>query len=505
MNKANSQTRLSVAEMPKNVEGEYALLGAMMMDNQWIARAVERLTPDDFFEPFHGRVFKAMSKMHENGRMVTPITLKPIVEMDPALEGLGGLGYIVRATSDNGALLMASDMIDQIQILASRRKSMIAMADGIDALADTAEDIEDTLEIVDGIEDQIRLATAREHREKVRRLSDATESVRNRARQAESGVMIGAKCRTIPQIDEMLGPIERATLNIIGGRPGQAKTSSAVSMALGYAANGFATEFFHLEMKDEQLDLRVISDISEMIGQPITFEAIKKGRLGSDDFRVLERIEEMQDMLPIEFTALKTRTDIRKIESLIVRAKRKWERRKKKLWCVFIDYMQLIGATSNGKQLDDDLKRISTVCAALNEMKQKHDIAIFALAQLSRDVDRRPDKRPLMADLKGSGDLEQDADSITFCFRPEYYLEGAEPTKKDSTEWEEWNAEYQASRDKLDLICRKNRHGAPSTVTTRFIKEHYAVRSRTRRTELDEPILQRDMFDGAEMEMVENF
>lgn len=484
--------------LPRNVEAEAGMLGALMIDNRHIPAVAERLKPEDFFEPLHGRIFRAICRFHEKGKIATPVSLRPILENDPALHELGGMSYLAMLTGNMAALIGVTDFAEQIQALSSRRQAIIAYAEGVERLCDTSGDVEDTLEIVDGVEDMTRIATARDHREITRTVHRATDSVRERAKMIDDGVLIGARCKTIPQLDDVIGLVERGTLNVLGGRPGQGKTSLAVSAALGYAANGFATEFFHLEMKGDTLDLRIVSDLSEMIGHPIRHEDIKKGRIGSDEHRTLARIDEIQDLLPIEFTEMKAGTDIRRIEAMIVRAKRKWERRHKKLWCVWIDYIQLVGAMSNGVPIEDDTKRVSAVCTYINQMKQKHDIAIFALAQLGRDVDKRPDKRPLMSDLKQSGKMEEDADSIFFAYRPEYYLEKDEPAKKEGADYDEWHAEYQASRDKMEIIGGKNRHGAPASRTAKFLKDYYAVRSPLRNYATDAALLQRDLFAETE-------
>lgn len=484
-------------DLPYNLEAEAVVIGGMLFNNDIIPTIMQKLTGADFHAPVNERLFNIIAKFHDKGTHVSPVTIGPVVKNDPLVKQAGGARYLMEITTNvAGASIGIHDIVDQVLHLSARRRVITAYAEAVERISSSPGDEEDDLlSSVDAVSETIADLTAEKDRVKVRTVGGAAEAVRARYHRIQSGeTPAGAACLTIPTLKNVIGLVEASTLNIIGGRPGQGKTTAAVSAALGYAANGFPVEFIHLEMSDEQFDLRVVSDISEMIGMPILHSALKAGKLGSAEMKILDRIGEVEAMLPISFTKAQAYTDIKRLDAIVARAKRKWERRGKKLWGVFVDYLQIIGASQHGKAIENDFERVTAVCKHLNFMKERYDVAVFATCQLSRDVDRRTDKRPTMADLKQSGQLEQDADSILFTYRPEYYLQQAEPAVKEGQEYEEWRADFEAVRDMIELIGAKNRHGAPANQQVKFHKDYYAVRSKDRIIPGMDPLLQEDLF-----------
>ncbi|QTH19645.1 hypothetical protein HRJ34_14810 [Rhizorhabdus wittichii] len=464
-----------------NEEAEYFLLGGMMLDNRLVPAVAEILREDQFYYGIHRKIFRAILKLTERGQAANAVTLRPFFEFDPEVAELlpnQPIGPYLAQSGGQGAVLIG--ILDMARMLAD----LAALRDVDDALGrhrtllPTA--IEDSVEeIVDRIEADLWSAVSARPAVAANSATSMIRKVIERnQRIVTAGTVDGYSCKLVKDVDRLIGEVEPGTYNIIGGRPGQGKTTLARSMALGYAMNGIPVEFFHAEMTEEQQAIYVAADLCHALGNPVAHEAIRKGNLTSVQLQALERAEAVAASLPVNYTAT-GRCDIRRIESMVARAKARWAAKGKKLGPVFVDYVQLLGASRNGREITEDTPRVAAVSKGLLDIAQKHGVPVFALSQLSRGAEDRKDFRPEVRDLKQAGDLEQDADSIILVFREETYLIKEQP-KQGSQDYQRkydaWETDFRAVRGVQELICGKNRHGKTSSRPVKFFGANAAVR-----------------------------
>lgn len=453
-------------EPVRNVEAEAVLIGAMMMDNRWIDRAADKLEPDDFFEALHGRIFTALIKEAASGRTVTAVTIKPYFDDDPAFKDLGGVGYLLTLTSDTAALLGAAAAIEQIATMSKRRK----LIDGLTAAAALAASMEASNEEVVSAADAA-LSTMSDHGDGVVQVSAAKAFDEMLAGYDEptNGVTSGGQ---IDSLDEVLGPIKPHHLDIMAGRPGMGKTSAALSYALGAAAAGHGVLFVSLEMNRRELMQRATSDVIFDGRSGIPYEAIRDGKFTSDNAkrRVYEAARVFRDM-PLHLVDASSLT-IGRLNMIVRRYKRRMEAAGQKLELVMVDYLQLLRPDF---RTDNMNLAVSEVSRGLKAIAKQYDVGVLALAQLNRSVESRPDKRPMLSDLRDSGQIEQDADAVVFLYRDEYYLRQGKPAETDA-KFIDWQAAMDKCAGQIDFIVAKRRNGPGGSATGRFFGAYQAVR-----------------------------
>lgn len=459
-----------------NIDAEAALLGAMLIDNAIINDTADRLRPDDFADPLHGRIYSAILRFVGKGVKPNAISLKPLFKMD---EEAGHGEYLDRLVESPMAVIGAADFVAQILDLSDRRVTRAALDTAREQLEGDFE--RPLAEIASRVESAAFAASSRQATRQVRSLSDMIALTEERIeRIQDQGESIGMTNRFVPDMDVVLGPLETG-YHILAGRAGMGKTSVAHSAALGYSAEGNPGIYLSAEMTPEQLAMRAAVDLAFAMGYRIKHDDVKRGRVTPQERVLLRKVGQQADMLPIDYVDVRN-SNIRRVWTEIARRKAIWAAEGRVLKYAVIDYLGLFSADIDGKNIDDDRKRMNFISAFVLAMSHALDVAIIALAQVSRGVESRVNKRPMLQDLKETGNLEQDADSVTFVYREEYYLEQSEPPrdqrdKAGVNEWEEWDIAMRAARNKLDLIGAKNRHGRNVTRTCNFFGAYYAVRA----------------------------
>jgi replicative DNA helicase len=454
---------------PNNPFAEAALLGGILIDNRVIDDISGVVTDEDFYDPFHAQVFKACMRLHERGKIANPISLRPIFE-----HVKGGPDYLIGLTDSSAALIGCRDFAEQVAELSARRRMLEIMREGTDRLF--GDGAENPGAIAAALETDIWAATARSTRSVGVSSAGTVDMVKQHLDELASGKKaIGATCKTIEEINTLIGPAVPGRYNIIAGRPGMGKSTLMQSAAMGYAMNGHAVEYYLAEMSGLDQSLRYTSDLSLWLNSGLRYVDLVKGRLTPQGHRALDKIREVAASLPLNFDPV-GRCDIRAIRGSVARAVHKWKARGKKLEVVIIDYLQILNASEGGKTISDDKKRIDTISSVCLDIAKEFDVCVYGLSQLGREVDDRKDRRPQLRDLKGSGNLEQDADSVSFVYREEYYLR-KERVSEGAKEYEEYRQNLLAAQGKVDLLTRKNRHGPEDEATCRFIGDFFAIRS----------------------------
>lgn len=447
-----------------NVEEEAALLGALLRERALIDPIADKLRPEHFAEPLHGRIFDAIVKLHSEGKTVSPITLKSLFADDPAMLELGGPSYLVTIMGTSGAeVIGARDFADQIRELAQKRKLADELRDIIAqchrgdstsrALADAVE------QALSGTVDSHEAATQLSAAECVRRVLDGFGK-------REVGVSSG-----IEPIDAGLGAILPKQLVILAGRPSMGKSAVASSYALGAASRGHGVLFVSLEMSAEELGERIAADLCFDSSCQVPYSSITDRRVTDEQGRQMARALDRLEQLPLTIIDTASCT-VAKLNALVRRHARRLAAKGRKLDLVVIDYLQLMRPDRNTENRTQEITQVSI---GLKAVAKEHGVGVLALAQLSRAVEQRQDKRPIMADLRESGQIEQDADAIMFVYRPEYYLQQAEPAETDKRP--RWEQLMEEARGKIEFIVAKRRRGRTGTSHGRFYGAFQAVRA----------------------------
>lgn len=447
-----------------NVESEAAILGALMIENKLIDRVADKLQADDFSEPLFGRIYAAIVREAALGRTANPVTLKPYLADDPALQEMGGVGYLAQLTGSSGAVLMLETCVQQVMEMAKRRR----LIEGLNHAAALAGGLEVANEEVIAAADAA-LASMGDNDDGVVQLS--ASKAFDEMLTAYDGSAPGVTCGRISIIDEKLGPIRRHHLVIAGGRPGMGKTTFAISYSLGAAAKGHGVLFVSLEMSRTELMQRATADVLYDGAAGVPYAAIRDGvfRNDEDRRRVYRAAREFRD-LPLNIVDAGALT-IGRLNMIVRRHKRRMNAAGQALELVVVDYLQLLRPDHRCSPYE----AVSEVSRGLKALAKTYDVGVLALAQLSREVEKREDKRPQLSDLRDSGQIEQDADAVIFLFREEYYLRKGMPDPS-STAYAGVQAALERVEGLLDLIVAKRRNGVEGVAKARFAGRFQAVR-----------------------------
>jgi replicative DNA helicase len=464
---------------PANIEAEQALLGAILVNNAAFHRVAEFLRPEHFAEGVHGRIFAAIAKLIERGQIANPVTLKNLFDQDGALQEIGGAQYLARLAAAVVTIINAEDYGRTIHDLHLRRQLIVIGEDVVNEAF--AYDLErGAPQQIEAAEHRLfELATTGESQGGFRPFTDALTEAIGMAETAfkRSGRTTGISTGYI-DLDKLLGGLHPSDLVVIAGRPSMGKTAIATNIGFN-AARAFRGErrgdgsvvaedgarigFFSLEMSSEQLATRILSEESGVASNDI-----RKGEVSHED--LYRFIEASQRLAAVPFFI--DDTPALGIAGLRTRARRL--KRIHGLDLIIIDYLQLIRGSGDGRP-DHRVQEISEITRGLKTLAKELAVPVVALSQLSRAVEAREDKRPMLSDLRESGSIEQDADVVIFVYREEYYLSRGEPARRPDEMEEKYNDRYERWHKRLaevtgtaELIVAKQRHGPIGTVTLRF-------------------------------------
>ena len=444
-----------------NLEAEALVIGALMQENRLIDTAADRLAVEDFADPLHARLFDAILHEYAKGKRVTPVTLKGFFENDGDLQAHGGFAYLARLTGNATALLSPVENANLLAEIAERRR----MQDGLTAAAlDCADLTISPAEIVSRADEAISA-----------RANDAIHQPTGSECVGEllasyADKQHGVLCQKIPAVDDLLGALRPKQLVIGAGRPGMGKTAFALSYALGAAEAGHGVLFVSLEMSSTELGARMVSDVC-FDRAKVPYHLIRDGKVSAQELGQLHQARDRMEAMPMHVIDAGNLT-VGRLNMLIRKHARRMEAIGHKLDLVIVDYLQLL--SPDGKHRSN-YEAVSEVSRALKAMAKDHGIAMLALAQLSRSVEQRPDRRPQLSDLRDSGQIEQDADAVMFLLRPEYYLRQAEP-EPGTAKRLEWQQMLDAVEGKIEFIVAKKRNGVTGSAFGDFHGAYQAVR-----------------------------
>lgn len=457
--------------LPANLEAEQSLLGCLMFDNAVFERLPDRLRGAHFYEPFHQRLFDAISEFIAAGRLAEPTVLVDAFRDDPAFADFGGLRYLADLVDRAPPSANAREYARTVYDLAVRRDLIRIGGDMVAEAPDPSMTGAMHVEKAEGA--LFALAEAGEQAKGIKSFREALTGAVAMIEAAfrRDGALAGLATH-LTDLDSKLGGLHPSDLLILAGRPSQGKTALANNIGFRVAdayravadvdepcglrtVEGGVVLFYSLEMSAEQLAIRIIADVSGVSG-----DAMRKGEITADDFRKVKAVEARLAKIPLYIDD----TGGLNIARLAARARR--HKRRHGLDLVIVDYLQLV-TTNNGGGRGNRVQEVSEITGALKALAKDLACPVLALSQLSRKVEDREDKRPQLSDLRESGSIEQDADCVMFVFREAYYLERAEP-KEGSSEHLAWVEEMERLRNQAEVIVGKQRHGPIGTVRLSF-------------------------------------
>lgn len=457
-------------KLPKNLEAEQTLLGALIANNNAYERISEFLRPYHFADPVHAKIFEVISKLIQRGHVAEVINLKNYLEQEKALDEVGGYKYIVKLANSASPMTNIDYYAKFIYDKYLRRE---LISTGYDIVSDAAKESvdSDATDLIEAAEKKLYdLSNQDNSRAGFVDFGEAlTISLENIDRAYQKDSKIAGVPTGLDALDKRTGGLNNSDLIIIAARPAMGKTALATNMAYNVADHmrhskeidpkNRGVAFFSLEMSSDQLASRILSTATETSGHKM-----RSGDLDKSEFtRIVAAVKDLENIpLYIDDTPGLTINGIR------TRARRL--KRNKGLGLIIIDYIQLILGDSKSSQ-SNRVQEISEISRGLKILAKELNVPVIALSQLNRGVEQREDKRPVMSDLRESGSIEQDADIVMFIYREHYYLQNEEPKQKASESpqrlqerMEEWESKRRKTANEADVIIGKQRHGPTGTV-----------------------------------------
>lgn len=426
---------------PQNIEAEQAVLGAILLDNQALYKALEIIGPDEFYRPAHRRIFEAMIELSEQNQVIDLVTLTDHLQHVGALEGIGGSAYLTdlaQAVATSASVTHHAKLIRETGI----NRTLIGVA--TEVVTRGYEGTERVDELLDYAERSIFGIAESRLKRALSSMNDVVKSTVDHINKLyEQKERITGIPTGFADIDEMTAGLQRSDLIIIAGRPSTGKTSLALGMALHAALhrpNPYKVAIFSLEMSKEQLCMRLLSAAGDL-----DMHRIRNGQLSQENWTNLVRAAGAltESKIYIDDTSGSTALDLR--------AKVRRQKAETGLDLVLVDYLQLMSGRTD---LDNRQQEISEISRSLKSLAKELNIPVVALSQLSRAVESRESKRPVLADLRESGAIEQDADLVMMIYREDMYsTEPKDPTRGYET----------------DISIAKHRNGPTGLVKLMFL------------------------------------
>ncbi|WP_294390383.1 DnaB-like helicase C-terminal domain-containing protein [uncultured Sphingomonas sp.] len=448
-----------------NPEAELLLLAGMLHDPRKIDQAADAVRAVDFADQAFGRVFQLVVDRAAAGQLLNTITIEPFLRDDQDYIQHGTLGRLREAALSPEAQGKLGSYAAQIADMASRRR----FTTGLRMVIQTAEDLDVASDylLADADEAIAELADRGAGNEQDHAAHFARKAV-DTFGQPQDGVLSGI----IGSLDDRLGPLKPGSYNVLAGRPGMGKTVTATSYAWGAAARGHSTLFISLEMTADELSRRLLADMCHTPQRWVPYERIQAGTAIGSDLALVQAACARLDRLPLEI-AEPSRLTVAQLRRRVRRHKRREAAAGRQLELVIVDYLTLIAPSRQGMSLYEHATEVSR---SLKEMAKEERIALLVVAQLSREVEKRNDRRPIPSDLRDSGQIEQDADAILFVYREAYYIAQEEPREKNGAEYIEWQNDMEALRDRIDFLVPKRRFGQTGVGRGYFFGASQAVR-----------------------------
>ena len=432
---------------PQNIEAEQAVLGAMLIDKEAIAKATELLSADDFYREAHRVIFSAMLELYNKNEAVDMVTVTEILKRDNKLEDIGGIAYI---TSLANVVLTAANVKYHAEIVAEKSvlRQLVRVSTEIAAMGYEANDDVGTL--LDTAESRILEISNRKKKADFTAINDILmDSVQSIESLLQNKGGLTGLPAGFADLDKLTSGLHPSDFIILAARPSMGKTALALNIVQNVALRAHkviggeprSVAFFSLEMSKEQLVNRMLCAEAGIDSQ-----RLRVGEMHDEDWTHLwDACDTMsRAKIYIDDTAGITAMDMRS------RARRL--KAEHGLDLIVVDYLQLMQGSGTRNNSGDRQQEVSEISRSLKALARELDVPVLALSQLSRSVESRQVKRPMLSDLRESGSLEQDADIVAFLYREDYYNPDTE-------------------NKHTELIIAKHRNGPVDTVNLFFQKQ----------------------------------
>lgn len=424
---------------PHNHEAEQSVIGAIFLEPQALITAAEVLVPDDFYRTAHQRIFHTMIRLSDQGKAIDVVTVTEELSAKKELEDVGGIAYLSELAN---AVPTAANIIYYARIVEEKAllRRLIRVATSIVEDGFTRED--EVAAVLSEAEKKMMDVSSRKNAGDFQNIKDVLVQTYDNIEQLHSrkgditGVPTGFR-----DLDRITAGFQRNDLIIVAARPSVGKTAFALNVAQNVATKTDENvAIFSLEMGAEQLVMRMLCAEGNIDAQ-----VLRTGALTNEDWKKLTMA---MGSLSNAGIFIDDTPGIRVTE---IRAKCRRLKQEYGLGMILIDYLQLI--QGSGGKGENRQQEVSEISRSLKALARELQVPVIALSQLSRGVEQRQDKRPMMSDLRESGSIEQDADIVSFLYREDYYDKETE------------------NQNMIEIIIAKQRNGPTGTVTLAFVKE----------------------------------
>ena len=426
---------------PQNMEAEQAVLGAIFLEPSSLTLASEMLIPEDFYRGAHQRIFSAMLKLNDKGEAIDLVTVTEELAATKLLEDVGGISYLSELA---GSVPTAANIEYYAKIVEEKSllRRLIRTATSIAQDSYTREDEVDALlgeaeKSILEVSQRKSAGSFHQIKDVLVRTYDNIEVMHNRVGDI-TGIATG-----FAELDKMTAGFQRNDLIIVGARPSVGKTAFALNIAQNVATKtDEKVAIFSLEMGAEQLVMRMLCAEGNIDAQ-----RLRTGSLTDEDWGKLTMAMGSLSNAGIFID------DSPGVRVQDIRAKcRRLKQEQGGLGMILIDYLQLV--LGSGRSGENRQQEVSEISRSLKALARELQVPVIALSQLSRGVEQRQDKRPMMSDIRESGSIEQDADIVAFLYRDDYYDKESE------------------NKNIIEIIIAKQRNGPTCTVSLAFVKEY---------------------------------
>lgn len=432
---------------PQAIELEEAVLGAMMIDKKGVDDVIDLLSAEAFYKEEHQYIFEAINQLFNQSQPIDLLTVSEQLKKNGKLEAAGGDYYLIELTqkiSSSAHIEFHSRIILQKYI----KRSLIRISSEI--IEESYDESTDVFDSLDKAESKLYDVNQGNIKRSSETASELVNQAKKRIEEIGSKEGLSGISTGFIKLDALTSGWQPSDLIIIAARPGMGKTAFVLSMARNIAIDAnAAVALFSLEMSSVQLITRMISSETGL-----TSETLRTGKLAPHEWEQLNVKVKNLEQAPLHID------DTPSLSIFDLRAKARRLKSQHDIKIIIIDYLQLMTAgASNGKGIGNREQEISTISRNLKALAKELDVPVIALSQLSRAVEARtPHKRPLLSDLRESGAIEQDADIVSFIYRPEYY------------KIETWDDEQETPTEgQAEFIVAKHRNGGLDNIRLKFL------------------------------------
>lgn len=428
--------------VPYNNEAEQSLIGSVFLDNRVMLDIIDKVYPEDFYQTRHQILFKAILELNEEGKPIDITTVTTKLKNKNQYLEVGGLEYLIELSEMVPTTANIDTYVDIVREKAIARR----LIDTANEIAKNATNGDIHLDdLLDEAEKKIMLVARNRSASDFKNISEVVHDVYEKIKSlSEKGLEITGLQTGFSRFDSLTLGLQKEDLFILAARPAMGKTAFVLNVAKNVAKynNDPGIAIFSLEMSAEQLVHRLLTSEAQIDAQ-----RLRKGQLDSSE---INRLLVASDALARLHIYIDDTPGI-KVSEVRAKCRKLIQTRENRLGLIIIDYLQLLSGSD--RYSGNRVQEVSEISRTLKEIAREFKVPVLACAQLSRQVEMREDKKPIMADLRESGSIEQDADIVAFLYRDDYY-------NKDSER-----------KGQVDVIFAKHRHGPTGEVSLYFNRQ----------------------------------